>query len=277
MQYQDFSVRDFNDDGDLFLREWLPDTTPTDLICLIHGQSEHSGRYKHLAEFFVERNIGVLAIDLIGHGNSYGKRGHVKAMTGYLDNVRVLLREALNRHPNSTKFIYGHSMGGNIVANYALSSYFNTVLAGVVLTSPWLKLAFKPPAFKEKLGSIMRHILPSYSEKNELTGEGLSRDPEVVKAYVNDPLVHGSISVGAYTACKEGGLFALENASKLPKRTLVLHGNADPVTSHTASKDFVQTAGGLATYIEFENAYHELHNDLIWEEALGSIYEWMNN
>lgn len=277
MQYQEFNTADRNQQGNLFFREWLPDAEPEYLICLVHGQSEHSGRYQHVADFFIKHGIGVLAIDLLGHGKTYGRRGHALSVQDYLDNVWILIEEAKARHPAIPKVIYGHSMGGNVVANYALSKDFDTTLKGVILSSPWFKLAFEPPAFKELLGSIMKSIYPAYTEDNELTGEGLSRDPEVGPAYVNDPLVHGKITAGAYFACKQSGLHALENAQRFPKPSLVLHGTADPIISHEASSEFAQKAGEGTTHIEFDGGLHELHNDIVQNEVLETILKWIKN
>lgn len=274
MRHQTFKLADKNNRGELYIQEWLPENTPQQVICLVHGQSEHSGRYEHVASFFVERGIGLIAIDLIGHGQSYGRRGHVNSLQDYLNNIQVFIEESKKRHPSSTLIIYGHSMGGNVVANYALSTHFDQDIAGIVLTSPWFKLAFAPPAFKEMLAGVMNSIYPAFTEKNDLTGEGLSRDPKVGPAYVNDPLVHGKISAGAYYSCREGGLNALAQADKLPKPTLVLHGTADPIITHEGSREFVQKAGSQAQLIEFEGGYHELHNDLEWEKALSNVLDW---
>lgn len=275
MTHQTFSKRDKSGEGELFCQLWEPQESPIALLCLIHGQSEHSNRYQHVAEFFCNRQIAFIALDLIGHGNSYGQKGHAKDMQAYIDNVDVLVAEGAARFQNIPRFIYGHSMGGNIVANYALNGSFDATLHGIILTSPWLKLAFEPPKFKVLLASVMRYIYPAFNEFNKLDGSGLSRDEEVGQAYEADPLVHGNISVGAFFACHEGGLYALENAHRLPKPTLLFHGTADPVTSHDASKEFAQKAGGLVQHTEWEGAYHELHNETIKEEVLEAIFKWV--
>ncbi|MGB0524161.1 MAG: lysophospholipase [Flammeovirgaceae bacterium] len=273
MGYQESKLTD--DKGELFIREWLPETDAQKIICLIHGQSEHSGRYEHVASFFNEQEIGVMAMDLVGHGKSYGKRGHIQSIHDYLQNVHTLINEAQKRHNGIPRVVYGHSMGGNVVANYALSQLFDDELQGIILSSPWFKLASAPPVFKEILAGIMNRIYPAYTENNKLTGKELSRDPKVAPAYVNDPLVHGKISAGAYYACRAAGLHALAHAHQLPKPTLVLHGTADSIISHQASKDFAKKANGLVTHLEFEGGYHELHNDIEWEKVMATIHEWI--
>ena len=58
----------------IFLREWETKGQPKKNILIIHGLGEHSGRYKQFAEFYIEKGIGVYALDLQGHGKSIGKR-----------------------------------------------------------------------------------------------------------------------------------------------------------------------------------------------------------
>ncbi|GAI48184.1 unnamed protein product, partial [marine sediment metagenome] len=61
---------------------------------------------------------------------------------------------------------YGHSLGGNLILNYVLRR--QPKLKGVIVTGPWLRLAFEPPRFRIILAQITNYIWPSFSQKSGL-------------------------------------------------------------------------------------------------------------
>ena len=176
----------------LHAQGWQSATAPKGVICLVHGLGEHSGRYGHLAAFLNQAGYVLLAFDLRGHGKSEGQRGHAPGFEALLDEVSQLSEEATERYPDRPRFLYGHSLGGNLVITYALRRH--PQLAGVIATGPLLQPAFEPPAWKMTLGKIMYSLWPTLSTSNEIDRQGLSRDPEIVRAYNDDPLVHDRLS-----------------------------------------------------------------------------------
>ncbi len=273
METQEFYISSSKQNKKLFVQIWEA-KKPKALICLVHGQGEHSGRYLNVANYFNTQSFSVMAIDLQGHGKSDGKRGHILKLDEYLGNVEALVQEATSRFPNLPKVIYGHSMGGNVVANYILKNQDANIQA-IVLTSPWFKLAFEPPKFKVMLANLVRNIMPSYTEQNTLDGKGLSRDENVGKAYVSDELVHGDISASAFWALSQGGEVAIENAHLFSKPTLVMHGMADSITSHKGTQEFAEKNKQFVHFKGWENHFHELHNELNYEEKLQFIADWL--
>jgi alpha-beta hydrolase superfamily lysophospholipase len=93
---------------------WSP-TSPKAAMVLVHGMGEHSGRFKAYGEFLAEKGIAVLAYDHRGHGKSEGKRGHTPSYEILLEGVTDALKQIETLFPNIPKFIFGHSMGGNVV------------------------------------------------------------------------------------------------------------------------------------------------------------------
>src|SRR5919199_2405933 len=116
----------------LYGQGWQPQGEPLAVVCLVHGQGEHSGRYAGLAAALVEAGYAVLAFDLRGHGRSEGQRGHTPSYDAWLGDIARLLEEAGNRFPRRPRFLYGHSMGGNLVLGYALRRAHADPLAGVI-------------------------------------------------------------------------------------------------------------------------------------------------
>ena len=64
-----------SDGTNLFVRDHSLKKS-NEVILLIHGLGEHSGRYLNLIQDFNDKNISVFTIDIRGHGKSEGKRGH---------------------------------------------------------------------------------------------------------------------------------------------------------------------------------------------------------
>lgn len=144
----------------------------------------------------MDHDIAFIAIDLIGHGKSAGARGHVLSFSEYTESVDMLLDEAEKLFPDVPVFVYGHSMGGNIVLHHAFVTTRN--IKGYIVTSPWIKLAFEPPAWKVALGKTVKSIFPALLQPTGLDASLISHDEEVVEKYKNDKLVHGKISASGF-------------------------------------------------------------------------------
>jgi len=132
-----------SDDGmALFAREWKPEGKMNGVICIVHGLGEHSGRYKKFAKTFIVNGYLVIGFDLRGHGRSCGKRGHVDSYDILMNDINCLVNKAFELYPDSPCFLYGHSMGGNLVLNYVLRR--RPEVAGVIASAPWLILTSPP-------------------------------------------------------------------------------------------------------------------------------------
>lgn len=254
----------------IYGQHWCPDDDPVAVVVLVHGMGEHSGRYSHVAEQFTEKGIAVFAFDHRGHGKSGGKRGHTPYYFTLLDDLGKGIGVAQKHFSGRPIILYGQSMGANVVINYILRR--KPSILGVVMTSPWLKLAFEPPTLRLFASRIMNKIDPKYTEKFPLDHADLSRDPEIVKAYGEDPMVHSDITARFFFGAHEAGLWALENASQLHVPTLLMHGTADKITCHQASQEFASKAPkDLMNFHELEGYSHEIHNEPEREQILDIV------
>ena len=258
----------------LFGQTWLPGGEPTAIICLVHGHGEHIGRYNHLGEFFASRGVAVFGMDLRGHGRSEGKRGHTPSYDHLLEDVEDLMKKARVEFIEQPIFLYGHSMGGNLVANFLVNRK-TLELEGAILSSPWLRLAFDPPPAKVRLGKMMRRLWPSFSVASELDVNEISSVAEEVKKYVEDPLVHDRISPQLSLSIMEAGIKALEKAYELNIPVLVFHGRSDKITSPGASEEFAANSPEFVTLKIWENLKHEPHNEYNKEEVMGFALKWI--
>lgn len=259
-----------------YAQGWNPPQTKA-VLCLVHGFNEHSTRYRHVAERLCRSGYALLTFDEFGHGLTEGKRGHAPSYEALIDSVKIILDEAHTRFPNTPVFLYGHSMGGAIVLNYLLKK--THTLKGAIVTSPLLRLAFEPPAFKVFLARIMKSIFPKFTENANLDSDAISRDKEEVRRYNTDPLNHGKITAGFFWGIHEGGKEALAHAAELKTPLLLMHGTADRLTSFAASNEFAKKAPEqFITFKYWEGFYHELHNEPEPDrtEVVNFIIKWLD-
>ena len=258
---------------DFYGQYWQPENAKA-VVVLVHGMGEHSSRYTtSVIPKLVENDFAVIAFDHFGHGKTSGKRGHNPSFNAVLESVSEVIKKAQELYPNKPIFLYGHSMGGNTVINYTLRK--NHSLKAVIATSPMLKLAFEPPAWKMTLGKMMHKIAPSITLPSELDATHISRVKEEVDLYVNDSMVHDKISPNFSLSFLDAGNWAIENASKLNTPMYLLHGTDDKIIDYKGTEAFASNSK-KATLKLYKGGYHELHNDLCKEEMLQDVVDWFN-
>jgi alpha-beta hydrolase superfamily lysophospholipase len=236
---------------------------------------EHAARYNYMIDALNAAGISIVSYDQPGHGKSGGKRGHVSSYDQLLDCVDDLLAKLDETSPKKPKFLFGHSMGGNVLINYLLRRKPN--VNGAIVSGPWLKLAFDPPAIQVGLAKLVSGILPGLVQSSKLDVNAISRDPKEVKRYSDDPLVHDKISTGFFIGVHSAGSWALENATQLETPLLIYHGTGDKLTSHDASKQFADSAKGDVTWKSLDGFFHESHNEPEREELFKTIMDWIDS
>nr|WP_321224430.1 alpha/beta hydrolase [uncultured Psychroserpens sp.] len=261
-------------DTTLFGAYWKPQNT-VGVIVLVHGMGEHFGRYKtSVIPHLIDKNFAVVTFDLFGHGKTNGKRGQCPSYEALLDAIGFVINKAENLFPNLSLYIYGHSLGGNLVINYTLKRQHN--LNGVIASSPFLQLAFQPPKWKMLIGKLLLNIAPSLTLPSALDVKAISRDLDEVKHYTNDALVHDKVSALYTFPVIKAGEWAILNAHKLDTTMLVLHGTGDKITDYKSSVGFCKNSSKADIKL-FENGYHELHHDTCKEEFMQTVLSWLEN
>jgi len=261
-------------DTELFGQYWKPQNEKA-VIVLVHGMGEHMLRFQNsVIRHLLQSSYAVVALDLYGHGRSKGKRGHCPSYEALLDALDYTINKAKQLFPEKQVYLYGHSLGGNIVINYTLTK--THTINGVIATSPFLRLAFTPPKWKLTIGKLLFKILPSVTLSNELDVSAISRDPKEVLNYSEDSLIHNKISSMFSFPVFNAGEYALNNASKLQIPMLVLHGTGDRIIDYKAAEEFCNNTE-KAKLVLFKDGYHELHHDLCKEEFIDTVLKWLDN
>jgi alpha-beta hydrolase superfamily lysophospholipase len=258
----------------IFYQQWLPDTQPKAMIAIVHGLGEHTGRYADFANYFTSNGFGILGIDTYGHGKTEGKKGHADSMEAYMTQIATLIEETKKMSQGKPIFLYGHSMGGNLVLNYLFR--YKSDIQGLIASAPAVKPGFTPPAIKVLIGRIGKVIAPSFTQPNGLDLEGLSHDPAIKAAYVADPLVHNQLSGVVGIGILDWGQWLLKNAKKSSIPVLFIHGSDDKITCFESSKQLASQLEGDVTFKAFEGMKHEMHNEINKKDALDYLAKWVS-
>lgn len=260
----------------IYAQAWEPETAPKAVVCLVHGLGEHGGRYTYVAETLNQGGYAVLASDLRGHGKTEGKRGHAPSFDAFMDDMAILLKNAAQCYSGSPCFLWGHSLGGVLVANYVLRR--KPQLEGVVITSAgFLRTSISNQKAKIQFAKIAGKIIPEMSMPTGLDANKISRDPEVVERYVNDPLVHGvaTLAMAKYTI--DAIPWACAHASEWALPVLIMHGDGDAIAFVSGSEEFANLIKQDCTLKIWPGLWHETHNEPEKEQVLAYALGWLDS
>jgi alpha-beta hydrolase superfamily lysophospholipase len=256
----------------LAYRAWPLDGA-TVTFAVAHGLGEHSGRYERFAEGMAKHGMATYAIDLRGHGESGGQRGHVNSWSQWVDDTAAFV-DHVESAALGEVIPLGHSFGGVAMLSTVRSGRLPHAKR-FVLSSPALKLKVKVPAWKATLGGLTSKIAPRLAMSNEVDPAAVSRIPEIVEAYRTDPLVHPMISTRMYSEWQRAASENLEHAGEIKVPFLVLAGTADPLIDPQASRDLHARTPEVSELHLLEGRYHEPFNDLGSDEVFRLIAEWV--
>lgn len=254
-------------------RAWLPDSAVA-VIAVVHGIAEHGGRYAWLAARANERGIGVVTVDLRGHGLSPGERSYVERFDDYLNDVDALWARAQELAAGRAVFLMGHSMGGAIALRWA--SRRRQTMAGLILSSAALRIGGDVPRLLVALAPWLSRWLP-HLRGTRLDPSLISNDSTQVAAYVNDPLV----SLKAPPARTGAELLAAMELNRISAAGMrmpvyLLHGDADRLTDPEGSREIHAAWGGSDKTLRiWPGSRHETLNDLDREEVAAELLAWV--
>jgi alpha-beta hydrolase superfamily lysophospholipase len=266
-----------NDGLNLFEQRWQPTKEPKAVIVIIHGYAEHSGRYSHVADYLINNGYAVETFDLRAHGKSDGKGGktYINSIDEFLSDVDVFLKQVKEQHPNKNLFLLGHSMGGAIVTLYTITR--NPDLKGIILSGPTLKISDDISPLLVKLSSVIGKVLPKLPTI-KVDSTAISRDPEIVKKYDNDPLNYrGGIPARTGAEVTRATKLIQEQMEAIKLPLLILHGTADRLSDPEGSQLLYKRAQSKDKTLKlYDGFYHEILNELEKEQVLGDIVEWLD-
>ena len=259
----------------LYWQRYTPKGTTRATVAIVHGGGDHSGRYPALTAALVSAGFQVGLVDLRGHGQSDGRRWHVDRFQDYLGDVDALVaRLGADRPAGGELFVLGHSMGGLVAIHWALAH--PGAAAGVVLSSPYLELAFPPPKLKLLAARTLGRVLPWLPVSTGLKMTDLTSDEELQRWTERDPLYGRVTTPRWFSEAGTAQLEALRRAGELRAPLLVLAGGADAIAANAGARRLVEAAGAddkrLVMYGGFR---HELFNEVRRAEPIAEVVRWL--
>ena len=239
-------------------------------VLIVHGLAEHLGRYQHVAERLCAAGWAVSALELRGHGESGGRRGHTPVWHRYVEDVQAAL--ALIGRP---VVLLAHSMGG-LVALDALREPLAPAVRAVALSNPLIDTPVEVPPLKAKAARLLDRLVPWFPINNELDTELICRDSAVVRAYEADPLVFPSVTPRWFAEMNLARARIQEDPPQrdIPLRMMV--GTGDRICDHEASRAYVRRWQGPTETVVYEGFYHELFNEPEKARVLDELVAWLD-
>ncbi|QEF97414.1 Phospholipase YtpA [Stieleria maiorica] len=265
---------------DRFVRSWLAPDSPSSslqreiVMGVVHGLGDHSGRFDETGRWFASRGVHVYAYDQCGHGKTPGRRMLIPSYESLLQDIDSFLSRLRELHRDASVGFLGPSMGGNLVLNHQLRGY--SPMDWVVAASPMLRAVNPPGPIRLALLRLLSHLTPDRLLDKPVDPADISRDPEKQREFLDDPLVQQQVSLRLGRDLIDSGRWAIEHATALSTPTLVPHGDADVITCHRASVEFVENSHGRASMQIWPDGAHDLHQDIQREAYLQSLLDWIN-
>lgn len=266
-----------SDDGlRLFEQGWSPAGNPKAVVAIVHGYGEHSCRYVHVAEELTRNGYAVSTFDLRGHGQSQGDpRTFIRSFEEHLDDLEDFLSRVRERHPGRPLFLFGHSMGGTISTLFAIAR--QPEIRGLLLSGASLKLSNKYSPSLITLAKIISALFPKLPLL-KLDASAVSRDPEVVRDYVRDPLVHhGGIPARTGAEMNRAMELIRQQMEALEVPLLILHGTGDLLADPEGSRQLYDRSQSVDKDLRlYEGLYHEILNEPEKAQVLADMVGWLD-
>lgn len=284
--------------------EWIPEGEVKAVLQLCHGMAEYVDRYYDFAETMSLNGYYVVGHDHLGHGKSITGTNnlgffHEKNGNEYvIADIHSLRMRTKQKYLNLPYYILGHSMGSFLVRQYI--GVYGAGLSGAIIMgtgdqpTPLLmagKCLCRIMALLHgwhyhsqmvdgmAAGGYEKHFADETDGSN-----WLSRNPENVKQYKNDPICGYMFTVNAYYHMFSGmiRMNQQEKEGKILKNLPIFFvaGKEDPVGNYGAGvkhvyKRYKNSGMKDVTLKLYENDRHEILNELDREQVYEDIWRWM--
>ena len=263
----------------LRLREW-PCAGARGSVLIVHGLGENIARYERVA---AQLNLGghrVVGYDQRGHGASGGARGRLARPDSLLTDLALVI-DAVRAECPGPLVLMGHSMGGLVAARYVAGDLVG--LPAPAWFRPLDALVLSSPALDPGMGgaqklllSVLGPLAPNLALGNGLKPDWISRDADVVKAYIANPLVHDRVTPRLARFIVDGGEFVRANAARWKVPTLLLYAGSDRCVAPAGSAAFAVAAPkGVVTTRVFPPLFHEIFNEPEQAEVFAVLAAWL--
>jgi acylglycerol lipase len=258
----------------IYYQAWLPAGNIKAALLVVHGLGEHCGRYMNVVNYFVQLGYAIYGFDHIGHGKSEGAREFIDCFEDYTDTLTIYHNMVKAWHTGKPMFLLGHSMGGLIALYYLLDHQGD--FKGAVISAPSIKISDSISRVTVAIGKILSVLVPK-AGVFALDANGISRDPEVVRDYVSDPLVfHGKTPARLAAELLKAMLRVAAEADKIILPFIVIQGSEDKLVDPGGAQMLYEKAGSKDKTIKvYDGLYHEVFNELERARVLKDVETWL--
>lgn len=259
---------------EIFYQHWRPESEPRAVLVIVHGLAEHSGRYQHVAEYFVGRGYAVYALDHHGHGRSGGERVHVDRFDDFVVDLRTLVDLVQRQETGRGVFLIGHSMGGVIATLFA--AQHGDTLQGLILSGSSVRVSGGVSPVLVKISQLLSVLAPKLGV-TPLDAASVSRDPDVVTRYDSDPLNYrGRVRARMGAELLQAGNTVLANLHKITVPILIMHAGADQLADPEGSRQIYEGVSSTDKTLKiYDGLYHEIFNEPEKAQVLADVAGWL--
>ena len=259
----------------MLLRVWKTEDPPRGVIIGFHGLGSHSGLQEFVAKQFASKGFVFYAPDLRGFGTFPGRKGHVESYDEYDEDIKLLVDQVKEGHPEEKLFLFGHSLGAVHAARYTMK-YPDAPVTGLILPCPAVSERLKISAATRTMAAgLSRLNVKSYFD-NGLDIDNLAQNPEVIKMNKDDPLRFDKATpryaIEGLNASKD----TFESAYRIKLPVLVMQTGKDQILVPEKNKEFFDNIGSEdKTWKLYPELYHQPFEDPGGEVVLADVFSWI--
>ncbi len=246
---------------------WRPKAPPTFSVAIVHGQSEHTGRYQWLGTRIAELGGLAYGADMRGEGHSGGRRGHVEHFDEYVRDLKQVMETITPDGPKrGSRLVYGHSTGGLVALLFGLDHGPTMDVRGACISAPLLELAMAVHPLKEAFGRLANFVAPRIPIPGNIPPEDVVEDPQLRRMYASDPDRARTVTPRWFAAMNKARARATRDVRRIEMPMLWFHGTADRInrceTTLRVFESLPRATELDQTFRPIPGGYHETHNGL---------------
>ena len=283
--------------------KWMPEGEPKAVLQIVHGIAEFVERYDAFANYLTGLGFLVVAEDHMGHGQSINEDGiqgyfHGGWFNAVADTYQ-LLQDTRKEYPDLPYILFGHSMG-SFMARTILCKYPDSGISAAVICGTGWQPTFALPVLLKVVNGICKktgETIPSEKLQGMVFGsynsrvehprtpfDWLSRDKEVVDAYIAHPLCGFTASCGLLRDMMTG-IYYIQQPKHLALMrkdlpVFFIAGGDDPVGSYGKGirqcADAFRKVGMTDVSVRiYPLCRHEILNEINKEEVFADVLLWL--
>ena len=258
----------------LYRHSFIPESDIKAIVVITHGIAEHCERYQKFARKLVKNNFFVELSDLRGHGRSGGARCYIKSFEEYVKDLNTIISEVKKEFPHRKLFLFGHSMGAQIVGYYVIENEHN--INGLILSSAAYELDSEINPVLKILAPVLGKLFPRL-KTIKLDSNKISRSEESIKDYESDPFVfRKGIPVRTGAEINRITEYLQTRIHKIKQPILILQGSSDKIVNPEGAQKIFQRITSEDKKLKiYEGFYHELLHDPESDRVESDIIHWL--